>query len=109
MNKVMDLFFKFCYLFPFAVGSLGFEFCVFVTGWRHALQSEWPFVMIIFKWIFVFEWLRLPYSTLPSRIDLGQAGTRHTPPHPCSAMHFKGAPSASAYYETDPLPWSGVG
>ena len=26
---------------------LGFEFCVFVAGWRHALRSEWPFIIII--------------------------------------------------------------
>ena len=25
----------------FVVGGLGFEFCVFVAGWRHALRSEW--------------------------------------------------------------------
>ena len=24
-----------------------FEFCVFVAGWRHALRSEWPFIIII--------------------------------------------------------------
>ena len=30
------------------VGGLGFEFCTFVAGWRHALRSEWPFVIIIF-------------------------------------------------------------
>ena len=29
------------------VGGLGFEFCMFVVGWRHALRSEWPFVSII--------------------------------------------------------------
>ena len=31
----------------FVVGGLGFEFCVFIAGWRHALQSEWPFIIII--------------------------------------------------------------
>ena len=31
----------------FVVGGLGFEFCVFVAGWRHALRSEWPFMIII--------------------------------------------------------------
>ena len=37
------------YLFSsaFVVGGLGFEFCVFVAGWRHALRSEWPFIIII--------------------------------------------------------------
>ena len=34
------------FLFAFAVGGLGFEFCVFVAGWRHALRSEWPFIII---------------------------------------------------------------
>ena len=29
------------------VGGLGFEFCVFVAGWKHALRSEWPFIIII--------------------------------------------------------------
>ena len=29
------------------VGGLGFEFCMFVAGWRHALRSEWPFIIII--------------------------------------------------------------
>ena len=28
------------------VGGLGYEFCVFVAGWRHALRSEWPFIII---------------------------------------------------------------
>ena len=38
-----------CYssLLAFVVGGLGFEFCVFVAGWRHALRSEWPFIIII--------------------------------------------------------------
>ena len=27
--------------------ALGFEFCVFVAGWKHALRSEWPFIIII--------------------------------------------------------------
>ena len=37
------------YSFPLllAFGGLGFEFCVFVAGWRHALRSEWPFISII--------------------------------------------------------------
>ena len=29
--------------------TIGFEFCVFVAGWRHALRSEWPFIIIIIK------------------------------------------------------------
>ena len=41
------LFCSFPLLFAFVVGGLGFEFCVFVAGWRHALRSEWPFIVII--------------------------------------------------------------
>ena len=26
-------------------------FCVFVAGWRHALRSEWPFIIIIISTI----------------------------------------------------------
>ena len=43
----VDLFSSFPLLLAFVVGGLGFEFCVFVTGWRHALRSEWPFIIII--------------------------------------------------------------
>ena len=32
--------------------ELGFEFCVFVAGWRHALRSEWPFIIIIITFDF---------------------------------------------------------
>ena len=42
------LFCSFPLLFAFVVGGLGFELCVFVTGWRHALRSEWPFIIIIY-------------------------------------------------------------
>ena len=41
------LFFIFPLLLAFDVGGLDFEFCVFVTGWRHALRSDWPFIIII--------------------------------------------------------------
>ena len=41
------LFCSFPLLFAFVVGGLGFEFCVFVAGWRHALRSEWPIIIII--------------------------------------------------------------
>ena len=37
----------FHFLLAFVVGGLGFEFCVFVAGWRHALRSEWPFIIMI--------------------------------------------------------------
>ena len=39
------LFSSFPLLFAFVVGGLGFEFCVFVASWRHALRSEWPFII----------------------------------------------------------------
>ena len=41
------LFCSFPLLFAFVVGGPGFELCVFVAGWRHALRSEWPFIIII--------------------------------------------------------------
>ena len=37
----------FSLLLAFDVGGLGFEFCVSVAGWRHALRSKWPFIIII--------------------------------------------------------------
>ena len=40
------LFSSFPLLLAFVIGGLGFEFCVFVAGWRHALRSEWPFIII---------------------------------------------------------------
>ena len=47
----MAFYYYYYYSFPlllaFDVGGLGFEFCVFVAGWRHALRSEWPFIVII--------------------------------------------------------------
>ena len=41
------LFSSFPLLLAFDVGGLGFEFCVFVAGWRHALRSEWPMIIFI--------------------------------------------------------------
>ena len=38
---------SFPFVLAFDVGGLGFKFCVFVAGWRHALRSEWPFIIII--------------------------------------------------------------
>ena len=32
-------------LLALVVGGLDFEFCLFVAGWRHALRSEWPFII----------------------------------------------------------------
>ena len=41
------LFSSFPLLFAFVVGGLGFEFCMLVAGWRHALRSEWLIIIII--------------------------------------------------------------
>ena len=46
-EQCLILFCSFPLLFAFVVRGLGFEFCVFVAGWRHALRSEWPFIIII--------------------------------------------------------------
>ena len=43
----MNAFYYYYYCLSFVVGGLGFEFCVFGAGWRHALQSEWPFYYFI--------------------------------------------------------------
>ena len=44
----LRVFFQvFPFLFVLAVGGLGFEFCVFVASWRHALRSEWTFIIIM--------------------------------------------------------------
>ena len=48
-------------LLAFVVGGLGFEFCVFVAGWRHALRSEWLFIIIIII-IFAALWSEWPYK-----------------------------------------------
>ena len=45
------LFILFIFIFAFVVGGLGFEFCMFVAGWRHALRSEWPFIIIITRYL----------------------------------------------------------
>ena len=46
-GRCFILFCSFPLHFAFVVGGLGFELCVFVAGWRHALRSEWPFIIII--------------------------------------------------------------
>ena len=59
----------FANVLKFTAVKLGFEFCVFVAGWRHALRSEWPFIIIIKLCI---EWplenkvpMRSPYAFYP--------------------------------------------
>ena len=41
------IFLIFYFLLVFGVGGLGFEFFMFLAGWRYALRSEWPFIIII--------------------------------------------------------------
>ena len=62
MLSFEQCFILFCkiLLFALVVGGLGFEFCVFVAGWRHALRSEWPFIIII---IIVGTLARTPTGT----------------------------------------------
>ena len=43
-EMLAGLHFHFFCLFAFAVGGLGFEFSLFVIGWRHAFRSEWPVI-----------------------------------------------------------------
>ena len=51
---IVLLFFVFYFIssfpfpFAFALGGLGFQFCVFVAGWRHDLRSEWPSITAIY-------------------------------------------------------------
>ena len=51
---------SFPFLFAFAVGV---EFCVFVAGWRHALRSEWPFIITgtVIYYVIITE---IPYAII---------------------------------------------
>ena len=50
-------------------GGLDFEFCVFVTGWRHALLREWPFICIFFIMRMTVALLARPRTTLLSVVS----------------------------------------
>ena len=41
VQQCFILFSSFPMLFAFVVGGLGFEFCFFVAGWRHALPQPY--------------------------------------------------------------------
>ena len=46
--ELQAVFQVFTFPLRFSVGGRGFsEFCVVAIGWRHALQSEWPFIIIV--------------------------------------------------------------
>ena len=76
MLSFEQCFFYFPLLLVFVVGGLGFEFCVFVAGWRHALRSEWPFIIIIIITLFGVGDRYVPIKSL-SLGDLG--GGRYIP------------------------------
>ena len=61
---MLFLFSSFPLLLAFVVGDLGFEFRVFVAGWRHALRSEWPFIIFIHYHV-IISWLRLKQGEFP--------------------------------------------
>ena len=68
-------------LLAFVVGGLGFEFCVFVAGWRHALRSDWPFLIIITR----------------------RGAAAYTQSGPCDALtHHMGGAHISDHYEIGP-------
>ena len=52
------------YYYAFVVGGLGFEICMFVAGWRHALRSEWPFIIIIINYYYYVPVLIIKYIIL---------------------------------------------
>ena len=60
LKQCFILFSSFPLLLAFVVGGLGFEFCVFVAGWRHALRSEWPFIIIIIKLLLLGRYVAIP-------------------------------------------------
>ena len=69
-------FSSFPFLLAFEVGGLGFEFCVFVAGWRHALRSEWPFIininMLLGYWMATAMLLAWPGHSTASYAELTQ-------------------------------------
>ena len=61
------LFSSFPFLLAFDVGGLGFEFCVFIAGWRHALRSEWPIIIIIIIIIIITFRSEWPFAIISRR------------------------------------------
>ena len=76
------LFCNFPLLFAFVVGGLGFELCVFVAGWRHALRSEWPFIIIIIMTVggmgFIPERLLMMMMMMMIAMAIGRPGLAGT-------------------------------
>ena len=62
--------------FWFAGGGRAFVFCLLVAGWRHALRSEWPFMIINLP---VRLLLSSVHSTVISSIMRRLATARSTP------------------------------
>ena len=63
------------FLFAFADGGLGFEFCVFVVGWWHAFRSEWPCYYRISINIYAIPYTLLSFTLLLHLVsaDVGRA------------------------------------
>ena len=60
-DPCLILFSSFPLLLAFDVGGLGFEFCVFVASWRHALRNEWPIIIIttmvpVYRMVLRYYW-----------------------------------------------------
>ena len=77
-ERCLILFSSFPLLLAFVVGGLVFEFRVFVAGWRHALRSEWPFIIIVTT----SATAPAPPPKNATRITPGQGGFQPVPPSP---------------------------
>ena len=64
------LFSSFPLLLAFDVGGLGFEFCVFDASWRHALRSEWPFIIIINVALFLHDSRETPETAKRKDLEI---------------------------------------
>ena len=68
------IFLIFNFLFAFVVGGLGFEFCVFVAGWRHALRSVALLLLLLYSSILVSQ-LYIPVLNMTPFFS--EPGARH--------------------------------
>ena len=90
------LFSSFPFLLAFDVGGLGFEFCVFVAGRRHALRREWPFIISI-----IIQKVKIQHTILPLRCENAADAVFNTPhscltipcPTHCSPVHANLCPT----------------
>ena len=108
-------FCSFPLLFEFVVGGLGFEFCVFVAGWRHALRSEWPFMIISSSIVIIIN--HMPsgcwyyphhphWMTHAATAPTATSGCWYSPQHPHWMTHAATAPTAtSGCWYSPPFPF----